>query len=66
MTFVTILKAIFTTYHVDACYVADNMGIEDEVVEAWERGESLPTKEQLEKFSEMFAIPLSTLEKSVK
>ena len=46
--------------------IHDNMGIEDEVVEAWERGESLPSKEQLEKFSEMFAIPLSTLEKSVK
>ncbi|MCR4699289.1 MAG: hypothetical protein K5762_07990 [Bacilli bacterium] len=66
MNFVKILKAIFSTYHVDACYVADNMGIEDEVVEAWERGESVPTHEQLEKFSAMFAVPMSTLEQSIK
>jgi ribosome-binding protein aMBF1 (putative translation factor) len=42
------------------------MGIEDEVVEAWERGESVPTHEQLEKFSAMFAVTLSTLEQSIK
>ncbi len=66
MNFVKILKAIFATYHVDACYVADHMELEDEVVESWEKGESVPTHEQLKKFSAMFAVPMETLEKSVK
>lgn len=66
MTFQSILKAIYKAYNVDSCFVADNMGIDDEVVQSWEQGESVPDEKQLEKFSEMFAIPLKTLEESIK
>lgn len=66
MTFQTILKAIYKAYNVDFCYVADNIGIDDEIVQSWEEGKSLPTKEELKKFSDLFAVPLKTLEDSIK
>lgn len=66
MTFAKILKAIYTTYHIDFCYVADQMGIPDEVVQSWEEGKSFPSEEQLKRFSAMFAVPLSTLKESIK
>lgn len=66
MTFVDILHALYKAYSIDACFIADHMGLEDEEVEAWEKGKSFPTEEQLVKFSGMFAIPLNTLEKAVE
>lgn len=66
MTFQTILKAIYKAYNVDFCYVADNIGIDDEIVQSWEEGKSLPTKEELKKFSDLFAVPLKILEDSIK
>lgn len=66
MTFATILKAVLDEYHFTCCYVADNMHLEDEIVEDWLEGKSYPNDEQLKKFSEMFAIPYNTLKKSTK
>lgn len=66
MSFQTILKAIYKAYNVDFCYVADNIGIDDEIVQSWENGESIPDEKQLEKFSELFAVPLKTLKESIK
>ena len=51
MTFVTILKAVYSTYHVDFCYVADHIGVDDEEVLRWERGESKPDEHALHHFS---------------
>lgn len=64
--FKDILKAIYKQYSVDFCFVADNLGIDDEIVVEWEKGNKLPTEEELIKFSKMFAIPLSTLKKSIE
>lgn len=65
MKFPRILKAVYQTYSVDFCYVADHLGIEDDVVLQWEKGKTVPTEEELKKFSELFAIPYSVLEKSI-
>lgn len=65
MKFVEILQAIYDTYNVDACYVADNLQIEDDVVLKWETTELVPSDEELKKFSELFAIPLKTLQNSL-
>lgn len=65
MKFVTVLKAVYREYGVDFCYVADHIGIDDEVVEGWENESSLPNREELKKFSELFAIPYSILEKTI-
>lgn len=62
MKFVDVLKAVYSTYHVDFCYIADYIGVDDEVVLNWEKGKP-PTEEQLKKFSDLFAIPVSILEK---
>lgn len=66
ITFPDILKAIYREYHVDACYIADHLGLEDEEVERWEKGESVPSKEALKKFSDGFILPLKTLEEAVE
>ena len=66
MTFVTILKAVYSTYHVDFCYVADHIGVDDEEVLRWEKGESKPDEHALHHFSEMFAIPMKTLLESLQ
>lgn len=66
ITFKDILKAIYKQYSVDFCFVADNLGIEDEIVQEWETGDKLPSEDELTKFSEMFAIPLPTLKKSIE
>lgn len=63
MKFIEILKAVYSAYHVDFCYVADHIGVDDEVVLDWEKGIKSPTEEQLKKFSDLFAIPMSILEK---
>jgi urease accessory protein UreE len=60
-----ILKAVCQEYHVDCCYIADQMGIPDEVVDDWMDDKSVPTMEQLEKFSEMFAIPMKVLKEAL-
>lgn len=66
MTFQTILRAIMNQYKVSCCYIADNMHIEDEVVEEWEKGTKVPDEEELKKFSDMFALPMKLLLDSVK
>lgn len=64
--FVDILQTMYKTYNVDFCYVADSIGIDDDVVKEWEEEKRLPTKEELKKFSDLFAIPMDALEKSIK
>lgn len=61
MLFKEILEAVKQQYHFSNCYIADNIGVEDEVVDSWEKGESFPDEETAKKFSECFAIPFSTL-----
>lgn len=65
MKFVAILKAVYREYGVDFCYVADHIGIDDEVVKNWEKEASYPNEEELKKFSDLFAIPYSALKKSI-
>jgi transcriptional regulator with XRE-family HTH domain len=65
-TFSDIVKAVCKAYNVDACYIADNIGIEDEVVEEWIKGTRTPTHHELEHFSSAFVIPMKTLEDSLK
>ena len=55
-----------STYHVDFCYVADHIGVDDEEVLRWERGQSKPDEHALHHFSEMFAIPMKTLLESLQ
>lgn len=64
MKFVSILKAVYREYGVDFCYVADHIGVGDEVVMGWEMETSFPDEDELKKFSNLFAIPYSVLEKS--
>lgn len=64
-TFSEIVKAVCSTYHIDACCIADHLSLEDEVVEGWMEGTSIPTKENLIDFVGAFVIPLKTLEDSL-
>jgi hypothetical protein len=64
MTFAKILKSLYSAYKVDACFIADHLKIPDDVVLAWEKGNSFPNDQQRKDLSAMFAVPLSVLEKS--
>lgn len=66
MTFPSILKALYKTYSIDACFIADHLSIPDEEVEAWEKEESLPAPKQVEKLSAMFAVPEKTLQSAIE
>lgn len=66
-TFQELLKIIEKEYNFSACFIADHLGLEDEIVENWEQGKSIPNQEQAEKFADTFALPrkvvLDTIEK---
>ncbi len=66
ITFPEILKAVEEQYHFSACYIADNLHIEDEVVEEWEKGTLLPTEKQAKDFADAFAIPLKLVLDSIQ
>lgn len=64
MKFSDILQSVYKEYNVDFCYVADHIGIPDEVVQDWEKEISRPTEDEMKKFSDLFAIPLKILNQS--
>ena len=64
MKFSDILKLMYQEYNVDFCYVADHMGIPDEIVQDWEADKSRPTEEEMKKFSDLFALPLKLLDET--
>ena len=64
MKFSDILKLMYQEYNVDFCYVADHMGIPDEIVQDWEAGKSRPTEEEMKKFSDLFALPMKLLDET--
>ena len=65
ITFQEILKAVEKQYKFSACYIADNLHLEDEIVEEWEKGTLLPSKEQAKDFADIFAIPLKVILDSI-
>lgn len=58
-TFAELLKLIEKEYSFDACYIADHLHSEDEIVRMWEKGILFPDSEKAEAFADMFALPLS-------
>ncbi len=57
ITFPEILKAVEEQYHFSACFIADHLHIEDEIVEGWEKGTILPSEKEAKDFADLFAIP---------
>lgn len=66
MTFAAIFQAIKKQYAIENNHLAKHLHTNEKTVDAWERGDALPSHHQLEHFSEMYALPLSLLEDSVK
>lgn len=64
MTFKNIIITCQKTYNVSDKEIAEHSCATVEEVESWKQGIALPTHHQLEHFSALFAIPLTTLEKA--
>jgi len=64
MTFPSLLKTLLKTYSMDACYLADHLGLPDERVEDWLEGRKLPTPKEQEDLASGFALPLSLVQSS--
>jgi hypothetical protein len=65
ITFQEILSALKEQYSFSNCYIADNIGVEDEIVDLWEAGKAVPNAEQIRKFSECFALPVQIIQTAI-
>ncbi len=65
-TFAELLKIIEREYSYDACFIADHLHLEDEIVEDWEKGNSFPDSEKAEEFADMFALPCNLVLNSIQ
>lgn len=65
-TFAELLKLVEKEYSFDACFIADHLHLEDEIVEKWEKGLLFPDSKKAEEFSDMFALPLNLVRESIK
>lgn len=66
MDFKDILIAVKKQYSFTNCYIADNVGVEDEVVDLWEAGKAVPNAKEAKKFSECFAIPEKIIQTAIE
>lgn len=64
--FQELLKAVEKQYNFSACFIADHLHIEDEVVKGWEKGEGVPDEKTAKDFAYLFALPESLVLKTIK
>ena len=66
MTFSSVLEALMKAYHIDKKDLAKHLDTDEKAVDDWLSEKAVPSYHQLEHLSDMYILPMKTLEKSVE